>query len=218
VSSSLRTAPSRRASLAWLAVVVVVVSGCAHGVEIHSDPPGAAVFVDDEPVGTTPMTLEQMPDVLGHDRVTLRYGDQEARFDLERAGWSTEHLLGGVIGGAVGSGVGMTGMVGGYMMIVIPVLTLLGGPPAIILPIVAVGAVLLATGATIASLSAYAPFLVAGELSRVGPDRVEVNFHSGAISTTPPGQARRRVGVSAGYRPLRGPREDERGGDEEQRF
>lgn len=187
----------------WLASVLACVHtlACTHTLEVRSEPPGAEVLLDGEPVGQTPLTLERQTSHADVRTLVVRHGDEEARLALLEDGWAFEPILAGfgamgglLLAGALTTTIGYATMLGSLLFV-----TTVGTPG---LAGLVVGGVLLYGGILVASSAIYAPFLAVGELSRRGPDRVDVDFERARVRTSPRGHAAPLVGVSEGYRPL----------------
>lgn len=199
---------SLRAVVVLLFVLPLLV-GCAHAVELRSEPPGAEVFIEGERVGVTPMILEETSGETDRITVEMRQNGVAARFAIERDGWSAAPVLVGAglfVVGVVGAPVAMAG---GYLFALSAVFTGALLSPALGIAVVTGGLALYALGVVGLSLATWAPFVGAGLFSRVSPDQIAVDFQTGEIAMTPAGHIEPLVGVPAGYRPLRRREEEE---------
>lgn len=201
-----------RLSLAALLACALASLACTHTIEVRSEPPGADVLLDGEPVGQTPLTLERQTSHADVRSLVVRTDGQEARLALLEDGWLFEPILAGfaLMGGLVLAGIAAA--VAGYVMLVAS-LILLPSLGAGAVAFVVIGAALLYGGVLASSFAVYAPFLAIGEFARGGPDEVFVDFRRGRVTTSPKGHAEPLIGVSEGYRPLdwqpNGDRDDE---------
>lgn len=184
-----------------MAAVALLTVGCTHTLEVRSDPPGADVYVDGERMGQTPLVLEQETGQEDVKTLSVRSRGREARFAVAQSGWSPEAIAAGIAAaaatallGGMMAGVGYVGLVA--VLVTSPAL----GAAALPFFIGAIG--LFYGGALVASFSAYAPFLVAGEWGRTGPADVFVDFGSGDVETSPPGHASPLIGVTEGFVPV----------------
>lgn len=192
-----------------MAAVALFPVGCAHTLEVRSDPPGADVYVDGERLGQTPLVVERETGKEDVSTLSVRSRGREARFAVAQSGWSPEALVAGIAAGVA------TGLLGGLVAgtgYVALAGVLIASPAlgAATLPLFLGAVGLFYGGALVASFSAYAPFVVAGEWGRTGPADVFVDFGSGDVVTSPPGHASPLIGVTEGFVPLaRGRRPDE---------
>lgn len=196
-------------ALTTLLVAALLGAGCTHTMEVRSEPPGAEVLLDGEPVGVTPLVLERPTSHANVRTLVVRQGDEEARLALLEEGWAIEPILGSILGavatGALGLGVGFAGYITSLLF------AISSGPNVGLLTAGVFGGLLiLYAGMAVAAAATHLPFIGAGELARVGPDEVYVDFSRDKVSTSPPGQVKPMIGVSEGYRPLRWHHDDGR--------
>src|SRR5690606_36606998 len=110
-------------------------------VELRSEPPGAEVYIEGERVGTTPLTWEETTSHAGDVTVSVRRGETEARFALARRGFAPEPILVGLALGVGSLGLGVAGMVIGYVLIGGGVVTALALPLSVPLLLTGLGVV-----------------------------------------------------------------------------
>lgn len=194
---------SVRARLPLAAVLACSLASlaCAHTLEVRSEPPGAEVLVDGEPVGETPLTLERTTSHADVSSLVVRKDGREARLALLEDGWRFEPILAGFVTmGALTFG-GIAAAAIGYVALFASII-LVPTFGAGVLAGMIVGAVLLYGGILTSVFAIYAPFFALGEFARAGPDEVTVDFVRGRVTTSPKGHVEPLVGVSEGYRPL----------------
>lgn len=190
------------ARLAALVVLCALASGCAHTIEVNSEPPGAAVYVDGEHVGETPLSLERQTSHADVVTLAVQRGGREARVAVLENGWAWEAIVVGF--GAMGATVlaGMAAAVTGYVGVIGGALFAgTFGPAAIIVILAAVA--LMYGGVLASSFAIFLPFVAAGEFGRRGPDEVWVDFREGLVTTSPAGHAQPLIGTSPGHLPLK---------------
>lgn len=192
-------------ALRMLAAVLACALGsaaCTHTMEVRSEPPGAEVIFDGEPVGTTPLVLERTSSHADMHTLVVRYEGEEARLAVLEEGWAAEPIVLSVVAalglGGFGFGVGVVGYVGILLFAISN-----ASDPAVLAAGILGSLGLFFVGALLGSVAPHLPFIGAGEFARVGPDEVLVDFTNGEVWSSPPGQLKPLVGVSEGYRPLR---------------
>lgn len=166
----------------------VLTSACTHSMEVDSFPPGASVYVgaDPEPVGKTPVTIK---DPSLPVRVVGDEGSVE--FTITRETDLVYTLANGLLGcvggalviGCTAAGIYLVGLgLASVMPVLLPVVTLCGGPPA------AVGTMFWSTVGGLVCGGLSLPF-AACSLGSIGPDSVLVDVKKGAVTSTPSGRA-----------------------------
>lgn len=166
-----------------LLALVLACSGCAHSMQIRSDPPGAEVFVDGEKIGTTPMTWQEPVGDEGAYDVEVRRGSQSERFTVAKTGWSVETAA--LVGGACIGGSFAAGVVGGILWVASLALGLPTCGASLVLAPVGFAAVLV--GALGFWPAVAATGIVTWLYGRVGPDVVYVDLDGHKATTQPAG-------------------------------
>lgn len=212
-----RWRPSVTRPLLTALALTLLASGCAHTIEVQSEPPGAQVLVEDEPVCVTPCAIEEQSGSNGVTRVEVQSEEtgEAVRFDLLREGWTYWPVAAGVGLGALAIAISVaTGAAAVVTYTATSFFLVAGG--VLILPTVGaagLGLLLVGTGygtalvaytvsITLASLGPRLPLAMAGEASRISDDEVFVDFEEDEVYASPGDNVRRLIGASPGYKPL----------------
>lgn len=164
-------------------VVLTTSIGCAHSVQINSDPPGAEVFVRGQAIGTTPVAWQDETGEQGQVEIVLKRGGEEKTVIIQKNQLAWEPIGAGAAAGA-GACLGLGCLGGGAISMlgsVFPLACFLGIPLGI------VQLVALAAG----------PGVAWWLYGNKGPEAVTVDLTNNSVQTVPPGLAAIKNGGDA---------------------